>query len=125
MKMTGKTTNSIKKLMMIVTILPANKKDLFMDLTEKYNVNYHISFLGNGSANTEMLALAGLKDLSRSVTFGFAREDKVKEIIDAVEDKISQLGIHGIAFAIPLNSMMGMRNYLFLADLGGKSWKKN
>ena len=84
MKKEIKTTNSVKKLYLLVSILPVNKRDVFMDLTEKFNVNYHISFLGNGSASSEMLALP-----------------------------------------LSLDRIMGLKNYLFLADLGGKAWKKN
>lgn len=125
MKKEIKTTNSVKKLYLLVSILPVNKRDVFMDLTEKFNVNYHISFLGNGSASSEMLALLGLKESRRAVSMGFIREDKVKDCLDAIEDKINQLGIHAIAFALSLDRIMGLKNYLFLADLGGKTWKKN
>ncbi len=120
-----KVQKSIKELYLLITILPINKRDLFMDITENYNVNYHISFLGNGSASEEILALTGLKDSKRAVTFGFIREDKIKDCLAAIEDKMNDLGIHGVAFSLPLNSIMGLKNYMFLADFGGKTWKKN
>lgn len=123
--MKKEVAQGIKKLYLLVTILPLNKRDLFMDITEKYNVNYHIALQALGSASDEIINILGLKDMRRAVTLGFIREDKVKNCIDEIEDKINDLGIHGIAFSVPLLSIIGIRNYLFLADLGGQKWKKN
>ena len=115
----------VKKIELLVMILPSNKKDLFLDITERFNVNYHISLQAFGSASDEIVALLGLKDLTRVLTFSFIREDKVKGCLAVVEDKINQLGINGVAFSVKLDSIMGIKNYLFLADLGGQKWKKN
>ena len=123
-KITKKNPN-MKKMILLVTIMPLNKNAIIIDLMEKYGVNYHLSFIGEGGATNEMLKMLGLTDSKRIITLSFIREDKAKECLDIVEDKINQLGLHAVAFCINLDSIIGLKNYLFLADLGGKTWKKN
>lgn len=121
----SKKNNNMKKLVAIITIMPTNKNAVILDLIEKYGVNYHLSFLGEGSASNEILAMLGLRESKRIVTISFIREDRAKDCLDAIEDKINQLALHAIAFCVNLDSIIGLKNYLFLADLGGKAWKKN
>ncbi len=115
-----KITQGIKKIYILVMILPVNKRDLFFDITERFAVNYHLSFMASGIASDEIVNLLGLGDLTKSLSLSFIREDNAKDCLDAIEDKINQIGIQAVAFTIPLDSLMGMSDYLFLADLGGQ-----
>ena len=83
-KITKKNPN-MKKLILLVTIMPLNKNAIIIDLMEKYGVNYHLSFIGEGGATNEMLKMLGLTDSKRIITLSFIREDKAKECFDKSE----------------------------------------
>ncbi len=108
-----------KKLFLLISILPHNKRSLLMDIIEEFEVNYHISLFGRGVADEKVKEMLGLNDNHRDILLSIIREDKVKDCIAKVEDKLTTLKAGGIAFAIPFESIIGVKNYLFCANLGG------
>ena len=112
--------NNLKKLKLLITIMPHNKRSLFMNIIEQYDCNYHLSFQGMGVATNEIKDMLGLKDTHRDVLFSIIHEDKVKDCLLEIEDKVGLYKSGGIAFSVPFESIIGINNYLFLANLGGK-----
>ena len=111
----------LKKIKILVSIVPQGKKEVIMDLLEEFEVNFSISFPGNGTSTNEVMKMFGLENNNRDVIFSFIRENKVKDALLAVEDKFKKFKYHqSIAFSIPVKSIIGMQNYLFLSNLGGK-----
>lgn len=108
-----------KKLFLLISILPHNKRSLLMDIIEEYEVNYHLSFFGRGVADEKVKEMLGLNDNHRDILFSVVREDKIKDCIARVEDKLLTLKAGGVAFAVPFESIIGIKNYLFCANLGG------
>lgn len=107
-----------KRLFLIVSIVPHNKRYLIMDLLENLEVNYHVSFFGKACVTEKIKAMFGLYDNNRDVVLSIAREDKVKEGLALIEDKVLNYKLGGVAFAIPFDSIIGVKNYLFCANLG-------
>ena len=107
-----------KKLEVLFTIIPHGKKEVFIDLIEAFGVNFHMSFYSKGTASNELLNILGLENNIRDVIVSIIREDKKQDCILAIEDKIKSLKVQtGIAFSVPLESLIGNRKYLMLAGL--------
>ena len=61
--------------------------------------------------------LLGLEDADRSVIFSVLREDKAEEALHAIEDKFTTIrGGKGIAFTMPMSSVIGVAMYQFLSN---------
>ena len=109
-----------KKLKLIVTVVPRNKTEFFMDFLTAYEVNFQTSVLASGTAKSDTLYMLGLEDSDKSVIFSVIREDKVQEALHALEDKFNTLKKgKGIAFTIPLSSVIGVAIYRFLSNHKG------
>ena len=88
-----------------------------MDFLSGYEVNFQTVALGRGTAQSETLHLLGLDDAERGVIFSVIREDKSEEILHALENKFQTIRKgKGIAFTIPLSSVVGVSIYRFLSN---------
>ena len=88
-----------------------------MDLISSYEANFQTAVLGEGTAKSEMLYLLGLEDSAKGVIFSVIREDKETEILHAIEEKFETLrGGKGIAFTMPMSSVIGVAIYRFLSN---------
>ena len=88
-----------------------------MDFLSGFGVNFQTSVLANGTAKSETLHLLGLEDSEKSVIFSVLSEDKTESVTLALADKFQTLrGGKGIAFTIPLSSVIGVALYRFLSD---------
>lgn len=113
--------DDLKKLKLLITIVPHGKKEVIIDLLENYDVNFSYSIRGKGTATEDLIEMLGLSDNSRDIIFSFIRAEKSKDAILALEDKFTKFKNNkSIAFTIPLTSVIGMQTYLFLSNLGGE-----
>ncbi len=116
-KQTTAADNGFKKLKLLVTVVNRNKTEFYMDFLSQFEVNLQTSVLAQGTAKSETLYMLGLEDSDKSVIFSVIREDKVTEITQALDEKFHTLkGGKGIAFTIPLSSVIGVAIYRFLSN---------
>lgn len=112
---------SLKKLCIIVSIVPHGKREIIIDLLESYDVNCSLYFHGEGTKTNDVMEMVGLKDNTRDIILSFIRKEKVKDAILAIEDKFKKFKHNqSIAFSVPMKNIIGMQNYLFLSNLGGE-----
>lgn len=112
-----KAASDVKKLKILVTVVNRSKTEFYMDLISGYEVNFQTSVLGEGTAKSEMLYLLGLEDSAKGVIFSVIREDKETDILHAIEEKFETLrNGKGIAFTIPMSSVIGVAIYRFLSN---------
>ena len=79
--------------------------------------------MGHGTANNEMLDLVGLASSDKAVILSMIREDNLKEILSVLEEKFQKVkNGKGIAFTIPVKSLIGVSMYQFLSN--NKTQKK-
>lgn len=123
---TKKIKNSnIKKLKVLVTIVNRSKALFYLDLLEQYEVNMQLVLYGNGTANTEMLGLLGLVETEKAVILSIVREDKIKVISEVLTEKFDKVKEgKGIAYTIPIKSLIGVSIYQFLANNQTKKEEK-
>lgn len=109
--------NGFKKLKILVTVVNRKKTELFMDLLTAYEVNFQTSVLAQGTARSETLYMLGLEDSDKSVIFSVLREDKAAEAMQMLDEKFHTIKDgKGIAFTIPMSSVIGVAIYRFLSN---------
>ena len=109
--------NGFKKLKLLITVVNRSKAELFMDLLTAYEVNFQTSVLAQGTAKSETLYMLGLEDSDKSVIFSVLREDKAPEAMHMLEEKFHTIKDgKGIAFTVPMSSVIGVAIYRFLSN---------
>ena len=108
--------SAIKKLKLIFTIVDRAKAEFYMDVLSQFDVNCQMATAGKGTARSELVDLLGL-NLQKTVILSIAREDMVDPIMNCLEDKFATIKSgKGIAFAVPLSSVIGVNMYQFLSN---------
>ena len=108
--------SAIKKLKLLFTVVNRNKGEFFLDVISQFDVNCQMAMAGLGTANSELVELLGLEP-HKVVILSVVREDLVDEILNCLEDKFATIrGGKGVAFAVPLSSIIGVNMYQFLSD---------
>ena len=106
-----------KKLKILITIVDRRKTDFYLDVLEGFEVNMQTVIYGHGTAPSDMLHYLGLSQTDKAVIVSVIQEDKVKEITAAYEDKYFKTkNGKGIAFTIPISSLIGVSIYQFLSN---------
>ena len=107
----------IKKLKLLVTIVNRSKATYYVDLLEQFEVNMQIVLYGKGTANSEMRDLLGIVETDKVVLISFVREDKVNDVLETLKEKFEKIkNGKGIAYTIPMNSIIGVSIYQFLSN---------
>lgn len=105
------------KLMMLITVVQKGKGTFFADFLKTFGANLQVCIVGTGTARTGLVEFLGLKDNKRTIIFSIVREDKLKEIFAALEERFHAVDNDtGISFAVPLSSMIGKLSYGFLSN---------
>lgn len=106
-----------KKLKLLITVVNRNKTEFYMDFISGFSVNFQTSVFAKGTAKSETLRMLGLEDADKSVIFSVVKEDAVEELNQALAEKFQKIrGGKGIAFTVPLSSVIGVALYRFLSD---------
>ena len=108
--------SAIKKLKLLFTVVERQKSEFYLDVISQFNVNCQMAMSGMGTATSDLVELLGLEP-HKAVILSVVREDKVDEIMNTLEDKFATIrNGKGIAFAVPLSSVIGVNMYRFLSD---------
>ena len=105
------------RLVLLVTIVQKGKGTFFADFLQTFDANLQISVVGTGTAQSDLVEFLGLKDNKRSIIFSVVREDRVDKIFEALQERCQTVNNGtGIAFTIPLTSVIGKLSYGFLSN---------
>ncbi len=108
------TSNRLK---LLVTIVGRNKAEFYADLIQSFDVNMQMIALATGTANERMLGLLGLTDNEKAVLFSVVREEKINDALHVLGEKFKTIKDgKGVAFTIPLTSVIGTLIYGFLSN---------
>ena len=108
--------HAVKKLKLIITVVDRPKGEFYMDVIGGFEVNCQMIMAGQGTASSELVDLLGLNP-EKAVILSVAREDKVPEIMNTLEMKFETVrNGKGVAFAIPLSSIIGVNLYQFMSN---------
>lgn len=117
-KSTPKSKNSgVKKIKLLITIVDRNKADLYVNLLEDFEVNIQLVLHGNGTVDNETLELLGLQEKDKAVIISCIKVDNEKKILDFLDEKFEKIkNGKGIAFTVPMSSVIGVMVYRFLSN---------
>ena len=105
------------KCKLLVTVVDHRKEDFFIDYIQENGANLQLTMRGEGTAKTEMLRMLGLTDSEKTVLLSVIREDLSRALCDGLAEKFKTVkNGQGIAFTIPLSSVVGTLVYRFLSD---------
>ena len=108
--------SAIKKLKLLFTVVDRPKGEFYLDVLSQFEINCQMLMQGKGTAQTELVSLLGL-NLQKAVILSVVREDMVDEVIKTLEEKFATIkNGKGIAFAVPLSSIIGVNMYQFLSN---------
>ncbi len=114
----GNTVNesAIRKLKLLFTVVDRNKAEFYLDVLSQFEVNCQMVTNGLGTAKSGLHDMLGL-NIHKAVILSVVRDDRTDEIIKCLESKFATIkGGKGIAFAVPLSSVIGVNNYRFLSN---------
>lgn len=115
-----KKKTSTKKLKLLFTIVNRAKGEFYADLIQSFEVNMQLLCLGQGTAKPEMMHYLGLVDSDKTVIISVVREDMVEGIMATLSEKFATIRDgKGIAFTVPLGSVIGVAIYGFLSNYKG------
>ena len=108
--------SAIKKLKLLVTVVDRPKGEFYLDVISQFDVNCQLVVSGLGTATSDIVELLGLEP-HKAVILSVVREDLTDVVMETLEDKFATIrNGKGIAFAIPLSSVIGVNLYRFLSD---------
>ena len=108
--------SAIKKLKLLITVVDRPKGEFYLDVISQFEVNCQLALGGLGTATSDIVELLGLEP-HKAVILSVVREDLVDGILNCLEEKFATIrGGKGIAFAVPLSSVIGVNLYQFLSN---------
>ena len=108
--------SAIKKLKLVITVVDRPKAEFYLDVLSQFEVNFQMAVPGKGTAQSELIDMLGL-NIHKAVLMSVVREDMADPIMKYMEDKFSTIkNGKGIAFAVPLSSVIGVNMYQFLSN---------
>lgn len=118
-------TNPIKKIKLLVTIVNRDQGEFFLSLLKKHEVGVQMKMLGHGTASSSIKEMLSIGETDKDIVVSVVREEKVAEVMAAIEQRFSvSHKAKGVAFTIPVNSVVGVSIYKFLTNTttipGGK-----
>ena len=111
---------SMNRLKILVTTVNRSKADFYMDYIQSFGANMQFVFYGHGGHGTaprEIMAALGLADSERAVIISIIGEDHVPAVLECLEEKFRTIvNGKGIAYTIPMSSVIGKSVFNFLSD---------
>ncbi len=116
LKPNGNTVTS-NILELLITIVDRSKAEYYTDLIQSFEVNMQVTAFGHGTADEKMLVYLGLGDSEKAVIFSVIQQNKLSDAIATLDEKFKTIrNGKGVAFTIPLTSVIGALIYRFLSN---------
>lgn len=113
----GHSRVSMDKLKVLITVVSRSKADFYMDHIQSFGVNMQMVVYGQGTAPKEIATAMGLTDSDRAVIFSIIGDENLTAALDSLEEKFNTIvGGKGIAYTIPMASIIGKSIFNFLSD---------
>lgn len=105
---------STKPLSLLITIVHKEKMEYYVDALQQFDINMQMICIGNGTTKTAVyLDEKGTK----AIIFSIISEDKIKPALEFLDKKFKTIiNGKGVAFTIPLKSVMGVQLFNFLSN---------
>jgi hypothetical protein len=105
------------KLELLIAIVHSDKVRFYTNLIQSFEVNLYLSMPASGTSENALMNYLGLNQSNRAAIFCVVRDDKKKDLLEALNDSFNNLkGGGGIAVTTPLSSLIGTLVYGFLSN---------
>ena len=105
------------KLKLLITVVNRVKSEYYADLIQSFGANIQCFVSSKGTAQNEMLDIIGLADDRKSTILSVIREERAAELLETLSKRFNTIKDgKGIAFTVPMSSVVGVLAYRFLAD---------
>lgn len=112
-----KNDTGVKKLKVLFTIVNRSKQMFFTDLLEDFDVNMQMVLYGSGTASEEMLKKLIVPESEKAIIISIIKAENEKEILETIEEKFEKVKYgKGIAYTVPMKSIIGVSVYRFLCN---------
>ncbi len=102
------------KLTLLISIVPRRKAEYYVDFIGSFECNLQLGVSAFGTSS--MFGLLDY-DIEKQAIFSIIRQDKAQEVLAKLQEKFSTIrGGKGLAFTVPLTSMVGVSAYQFLSN---------
>ena len=113
----NKNTVKSNKLELLVTVVGRSKAEYYTDLIQSLDVNMQVTAFGSGTADAKMLVLLGLDNSEKAVIFSVIQEKKIPDALRMLDERFKTIKDgKGVAFTIPLTSVIGTLIFRFLSN---------
>ena len=113
----GHSRVSMNRLKILVTTVNRAKADFYMDHIQSFGVNMQMVVFGHGTAPREITTAMGLADSERAVIISVIGENHLRAALDSLDEKFNTIaGGKGIAYNIPMSSIIGKSIFNFLSN---------
>ena len=119
---TSKASSYVKniapeKLMLLIAIVKAPKVRFYTNLIQSSDANLFLTVQASGTSEKAIMNYLGLDQSNRSAIFSVVREDKVKDLLELLDENFTKIKDGGgIAVTVPLSSLIGTLVYGFLSN---------
>ena len=104
-------------LYLLVAIASRSRMPDFASVYKEQNVSVNLVTLGHGTANSELLNIFGLENSEKAVCFAVVTEETWTAVKKSLESEVRiDVPGTGIAFTVPLSSIGGKRELMFLTN---------
>ena len=106
-----------EKLELLIAIVHSDKVRFYTNLIQSSEANLYLSTPASGTSEKAIMNYLGLNEATRHAIFSIVRQDKEKDLLEALEENFDKLkGGGGIAVTVPLSSIIGTHVYGFLSN---------
>ena len=106
-----------EKLELLIAIVNAPKVRFYTNLIQSSEANLYLAVQASGPSEKAMMDYLGLNRSNRSAIFSVVREDKLKDLLEVLDENFSTIKDGGgIAITVPLTSVIGTLVYGFLSN---------
>ena len=108
--------SAIKRLKLLFTVVDRPKAEFYLDVLSQFEINCQMVTGGMGTATSDLIDMLGL-NIHKAVLVSVVREDRVEDVMKCLENKFATIkNGKGIAFAVPMSSVIGVNMYQFLSN---------
>lgn len=106
-----------EKLELLIAIVNAPKVRFYSNLIQSSEANLQLVVQASGTSEKAIMNYLGLNQDTRQAIFSVVRQDKVKDLLELLDEKFSTVKDGGgIAVTVPLASIIGALSYGFLSN---------
>ena len=121
---------SSTKLELLMTVINRSKAEYYTDLIQSFDVNMQTVMYSEGTANQEILSSLGITSSNKALIMSVINKKNSKKALLTLEEKFKTIkNGSGIAFTIPMSSIIGVSIFSFLSNnrtyMSNKEKEKN